>query len=155
MIEVYYGFGKGKTTASIGLGMRAVGAGLTVTLVQFLKDNKSSELAVLPFDVFKAPDSLPFYPDKSYQSWVDSALEYIKNCKSYVIILDEFLDIIGSFITVDKAAELIKSLNDKEVIITGHREISEIFEMSDYITHMEKIKHPYDKGVKARKGIEY
>lgn len=155
MIEVYYGFGKGKTTASIGLGMRAVGAGLTVTLVQFLKDNKSSELAVLPFDVFKAYDSLPFNPDKSYQPWVDSALEYIKNCKSDVIILDEFLDIIGSFITADNAVELIKCLNDKEVIITGHWEIPEIFEMSDYITHMEKIKHPYEKGVKARKGIEY
>lgn len=155
MIEVYYGFGKGKTTASIGLGMRAVGAGLTVTLVQFLKDNKSSELNVLPFDIFKAPDSLPFNPNKAYQPWVDSALEYIKNCKSDVIILDEFLDIIGSYITVNNAVALINNLNDKEVIITGHRVISEIFEMCDYITHMENIKHPYDKGVKARKGIEY
>ncbi|MGN1420376.1 MAG: cob(I)yrinic acid a,c-diamide adenosyltransferase [Eubacterium sp.] len=155
MIEVYYGFGKGKTTASIGLGMRAVGAGLTVTLVQFLKDNKSSELNVLPFDIFKAPDSLPFNPDKSYQPWVDSALEYIKNCKSDVIILDEFLDIIGKYVTVDKAVELIKNLSNGEIVITGHREISEIFKISDYITLMEKIKHPYDKGVKARKGIEY
>lgn len=155
MIEVYYGFGKGKTTASIGLGMRAVGAGLTVTLVQFLKDSKSSELAVLPFDVFKAPDSLPFNPGKDYQPWVNSALEYIKSCKSDVIILDEFLDVIGSFITADNAAAMIKGLNAKEVIITGHREISEIFEISDYITHMKKIKHPFDKGVKSRKGIEY
>ena len=50
MIQIYYGFGKGKTTAAIGQGMRAKGAGNTVTLVQFLKDNKSSELSVLPFD---------------------------------------------------------------------------------------------------------
>ena len=55
MIQIYYGFGKGKTTAAIGQGMRAKGAGNTVTLVQFLKDNKSSELSVLPFDIFNAP----------------------------------------------------------------------------------------------------
>ena len=59
MIQIYYGFGKGKTTAAIGQGMRAKGAGNTVTLVQFLKDNKSSELSVLPFDIFNAPDTLP------------------------------------------------------------------------------------------------
>ena len=55
MIQIYYGFGKGKTTAAIGQGMRAKGAGNTVTLVQFLKDDKSSELSVLPFDIFNHP----------------------------------------------------------------------------------------------------
>ncbi|MGN1329507.1 MAG: cob(I)yrinic acid a,c-diamide adenosyltransferase [Eubacterium sp.] len=155
MIEVYYGFGKGKTTAAIGLGMRAVGAGLKVTFVQFLKDNKSSELAVLPFDVFKAPNSLPFNPGKSYQPWVNSALKCIENCESDVIIFDELLDIIGEFVTVDKIMELISNLSDREIVITGHKEIPELFEMSDYITHMEKIRHPFDKGIKARKGIEY
>ena len=60
MIQIYYGFGKGKTTAAIGQGVRAKGSGMNVLLVQFLKDNKSSELKEikkLEFDVFEAPDS--------------------------------------------------------------------------------------------------
>lgn len=154
MIQIYYGYGKGKTTAAIGLGMRAAGAGMKVSLVQFFKDDKSSELKSVPFDVFKAPDSLPFNPGKEYQVWVDSAVDFIKNCKSDIIILDEFLDVIPNFISVETAKELIDKA-DSEIVITGHKEIKELFEKSDYITHFEKIKHPYDKGVKAREGIEF
>lgn len=155
MIQIYYGFGKGKTTAAIGQGMRAAGAKMSVLLVQFLKDNKSSELSVLPFDIYKAPDSLPFNPGKEYQAWVDKAIEYILNSKCDMIILDEFLDVIGSFVTVDKALVIIEKLKGKEVVITGHKKSCELFERADYITHMDKLKHPYDLGTKARKGIEY
>ena len=125
MIQIYYGFGKGKTTAAIGQGMRAKGAGNTVTLVQFLKDNKSSELPVLPFDIFNAPDALPF------------------------------IDVIDSFVPADKALGILDMLNGREIVITGHKKVEKLFEKADYITFMDKIKHPYDMGVKARKGIEY
>ena len=155
MIQIYYGFGKGKTTAAIGQGMRAKGAGKSVTFVQFLKDNKSSELSVLPFDIFNAPDSLPFNPGKEYQAWVDSAIDYIENSESDIIILDEFLDVVDSFLSVEKALDILNTLADREVVITGHKEIEELFEKADYITFMDKIKHPFDLGVKARKGIEY
>ena len=155
MIQIYYGFGKGKTTAAIGQGMRAKGAGNTVTFVQFLKDNKSSELSVLPFDIFNAPDALPFNPGKGYQAWVDSAIDYILNSKSDMIILDEFLDVIDTFVPLDKALDILDKLDGREVIITGHKEIKKLFEKADYITFMDKIKHPYDLGIKARKGIEY
>lgn len=155
MIQIYYGFGKGKTTAAIGQGMRAKGAGKSVTFVQFLKDNKSSELSVLPFDIFNAPDSLLFNPGKEYQAWVDSAIDYIENSESDIIILDEFLDVVDSFLSVEKALDILNTLADREVVITGHKEIKELFEKADYITFMDKIKHPFDLGVKARKGIEY
>ena len=201
MIQIYYGFGKGKTTAAIGQGMRAKGAGNTVTLVQFLKDdpfsievltvnghikngvyvsshlhynitylmeaddqekliikedeNKGSELSVLPFDIFNAPDTLPFNPGKEYQAWVDSAIDYIISSKSNMIILDEFLDVIDSFVPVDKALGILDMLNGREIVITGHKKVEKLFEKADYITFMDKIKHPYDMGVKARKGIEY
>ncbi len=155
MIQIYYGLGKGKTTAAIGQGMREKGAGNTVTFVQFLKDNKSSELSVLPFDIFNAPDTLPFNPGKDYQVWVDSAIDYILNSKSDMIILDEFLDVIDSFVSIDKALDILDKLSGREVVITGHKEITRLFEKADYITFMDKIKHPYDLGVKARKGIEY
>lgn len=155
MIHINYGYGQGKTTAALGLGMRAYGSGKSVLLVQFLKDNKSSELNALAFDIVKAPDSLPFNPDSSYQPWVDCTLKQIKESDCDIIILDEFLDVIGGFVTETQAAELINSLSDKEILITGHKEIESIFNMADYITYFEKKKHPYDSGVKARKGIEY
>ena len=135
--------------------MRAKGAGNTVTLVQFLKDNKSSELPVLPFDIFNAPDALPFNPSKEYQAWVDSAIDYIISSKSNMIILDEFLDVIDSFVPADKALGILDMLNGREIVITGHKKVEKLFEKADYITFMDKIKHPYDMGVKARKGIEY
>lgn len=154
MIQIYYGYGKGKTTASIGAGIRAMGAGMSVLFVQFLKDNRSSELSVLPFEVLPAPDRLPFNPDASYQPWVDSAVRCIKNSNADMIILDEFLDIIPDFLSVEKALELLND-DSREYILTGHTRIAKLFEKADYITNMQKEKHPYDKGVSARKGIEF
>lgn len=154
MIHIYYGYGKGKTTSALGAGIRAYGAGMRVLLVQFLKDNKSSELSAVPFDVYEAPSSLSFNPDKSYSPWVNSAVEYVKNSDYDLIILDEMLDIVGDFISVNDTVNLLKDI-DSELILTGHKEIKEIFEIADYITLFEKKKHPYGRGVKARKGIEY
>lgn len=154
MIHVYCGWGKGKTTCALGCGMRACGAGMNVLLVQFLKDNQSAELKTLPFEIFQAPDSLPFHPGSEYQAWVDSAVRHMKNCSADMMILDEFLDIVGSFISVESAVRLIKGLN-AEVIITGHKAVKEILDIADYITLFEKIRHPYDSGEKARRGIEY
>ena len=139
MIQIYFGYGKGKTTSALGQGMRA----------------KSSELAVLPFDIFKSPENLPFNPGKEYQAWVDSALSYIKNSTCDIIILDEFLDVIDTFVSLNDSLDILNCLKDKEVIITGHKKIDKFFEKADYITHMEKVKHPYDLGIGARKGIEY
>lgn len=153
MIHIYYGNGKGKTTCSLGLGMRAYGSGMKVALVQFLKNNKSSELNVLPFDIYKAPDSLPFNPDSSYKKWVDDAIEYVKKSDADMIILDEFLDVIPKFIDTQTAISILD--DNKEIIITGHTEIDLLFKKADYITYFEKIKHPYDKGANARKGIEF
>lgn len=154
MIHVYCGWGKGKTTCALGCGMRACGAGMNVLLVQFLKDNQSGELKTLPFEIFQAPDSLPFHPGSEYQAWVDGAVRHMKNSSADMIILDEFLDIVGSFISAESAVRLIKGMN-AEVIITGHKAVKEILDIADYITLFEKIRHPYDSGEKARRGIEY
>lgn len=153
MIHIYYGSGKGKTTSALGLGMRAYGAGMNVAMVQFLKNCKSSELNALPFDIYKAPDSLPFNPGKAYKSWTDSAADYIMTSSADMIILDEFLDVIPNFIDCQKALSILEC--DKEIVITGHNKIDWIFDKGDYITHFEKIRHPYDRGIKARKGIEF
>lgn len=153
MIHIYYGYGKGKTCSAVGAGMRAYGAGNSVSLVRFFKDSKSSELLSVPFDIFKAPNSLPFNPDDSYITWVNDALEYVKSTNAKVVILDEFLDLVPRFLSVNDAKSLLA--NDKEYIITGHDLVDELAEIADYITLFDKKKHPYDKGIKARKGIEF
>lgn len=153
MIHIYYGNGKGKTSAAVGLGMRAYGAGMSVAMVQFLKDNKSSELKVLPFEMFNAPDFLSFNPDDSYKAWVDSAISFVKGSPCQLIILDEMLDVIPHFMSPDCALELLAL--EKEFVITGHNPIDKLIEIADYVSNIEKIKHPYDNGVGARLGIEY
>lgn len=153
MIQLYYGDGKGKTTCAIGAGMRAYGAGMKVAMVQFLKNNKSSELSVLPFDIFQSPSELPFNPDMNYKNWVDKAVEFVENSDCDVLILDEFTDVIPKFITLDSALNLLKA--DRETIITGHKVIKELVNVSDYVSNVAKVKHPYDNGLAARKGIEY
>lgn len=153
MIHIYYGYGKGKTSSAIGAGMRAYGAGMSVSLVQFLKGSGSSELNSIPLEVFRSPDELSFNPGVEYQEWVDAAIEYISSCDSDVIILDEFLDIIDKFITLEDALALVGG--DREYIITGHTKWDKLIDIADYATHYEKVRHPFDKGISARKGIEY
>ena len=108
---------------------------------------------MLPFDIFEAPDSLPFNPGDEYKEWVDKAVKYIESNDSDMIILDEFLDLIPKFLSADDALNLLRK--NKEYILTGHTRIEPLFDKADYITNFQKEKHPYDKGVKARKGIEY
>lgn len=153
MIHIYYGYGKGKTCSAIGAGMRAYGAGKSVLLVQFFKSNKSSELKAVPFDVYEAPDNLPFNPDESYITWVNDAINYVINSDAQLVILDEFLDLFPKFLSVDVAKSVL--LLDKEFIVTGHNEVAMLTDIADYVTCFEKKKHPYDNGVGARYGIEY
>lgn len=155
MIHYYYGFGKGKTSSALGAGMRAKGNNMSVALVRFFKDNKSSELASVPFDIYPAPEKIPFnFSVEEYMPWVKNALDYISKCESDVIILDEFADLIPKFISFDEAKSVVAD-SSREYIITGHYYNEDLYKIADYVTRFEKEKHPYDNGVQARKGIEY
>ncbi len=153
MIHYYYGFGKGKTSSAVGAGMRAYGAGMSVLFVQFFKNDKSSERSVLPFEVYPCPESLPFNVGEEYKAFVEKAVKYIKTVNCDVIILDEFADLIPRFLSADEMKSIFSF--DKEYIITGHNYLNELGDIADYVTRFEKIKHPYDSGVPARKGIEF
>lgn len=153
MIHYYYGYGKGKTCSAVGASMRAHGAGMSVLLVQFFKNDSSSELSVLPFEVYPSPHNLGFNPGDEYQSWVDEAVKYIKKSTADVVVLDEFSDLIPKFLSVDDMKTLLS--NDREYIVTGHNKVDELCELADYVTFFQKEKHPYDSGVSARRGIEY
>lgn len=160
MIHIYYGDGKGKTSAALGLALRACGAGKTVAFYSFFKDNSSAErLAKCDIKFYRNPDKLPFLfnmtqqEKDSYTLWAKRAAGSAFSDDADVIVLDEFLDVI-SLVGEDFVLNLDFS-RDKEYVITGHTKYQPLWDKADYITFMRKERHPYDSGTPARRGIEF
>ena len=169
MVHLYYGNGKGKTTAACGLAVRAVGSGMRVLWVQFFKDGSSSENSVLTF----LPQVDVLIP-KVFYGWLrdmtEEQKEETRKCYSSVLqdvekridgydllVLDEVVfahnhGLIDHEMLMDI---LLKNKMEKEIILTGRDPAPEICKAADYMTEMKKIKHPFGLGVTARKGIEY
>lgn len=170
-LEAHVGNGKGKTTASIGEGILAINNGLKVCMIQFLKDNTSSEISTIKkfnnFDVFHFESPKNFYyllndNEKSLlKSETKNAIEFFKTLlseKKYdLIILDEILNSIDNNLIDTKS--FIDNLKQKEestrVILTGCNIPKELKNITSSITEFKCIKHPYDNDISARKGIEY
>ena len=168
MIQVYTGNGKGKTTAALGLALRALGAGQKVLLIQFLKDGKSSELKALKkisgFD-FKVFGKKGFISKNNLtQKDFDLAeqgfsfFQKAMGSRKYdLIILDE-INVILDFKLI-KTEELISLLRKKpvkiEIVLTGRGAPKKIIAVADLVTEMKERKHYFRKGIKARRGIEY
>jgi len=172
LIHFYFGDGKGKTTAALGLALRASGCGKNVVIVQFLKDWNCGELSALELipniSVFRGKSSGSVFvrdmtdEEKSetksiHDNNLKSALDLQKRGLCDLLILDEALDAYQ--LGVLDAGLLEELLNSKpeqlELVITGHSPDPLLMERSDYITEMVKRKHPYDRGIAARRGIEY
>jgi cob(I)alamin adenosyltransferase len=172
LIHIYIGDGTGKTTAALGLAVRAAGSGQNVVIVQFLKDWKSGELnslALLPnitilrgkasggTFVFEMNDEQKAETKAIHDNNLKNALEMQKNGQCDLLVLDEALD--AYMLGVLDAGLLEELLNNKpdklELVLTGHSADAYIIERADYVTEMVKRKHPYDLGVKARRGIEF
>ena len=173
LIHIYCGDGKGKTTASIGLTIRCVGRGgkvLFVQLTQFLKERKTGEIAVLttlPSVTVRRGkgtgkftfqmNSLELAAAKKIQ---EETFDYIcRICRENppdLLIMDE---IIGACTTgLVSEDKLIHFLTSKpiqtEVVLTGRNPSQKLIALADYVSEIKKIKHPFDKGVEARVGIE-
>ena len=169
LVQAYYGDGKGKTTAVIGLAVRAAGAGFKVFFQQFLKTNDSSELGVLKnvgnIKVGDAPAVLPFYfmmNDKQKEQYNRYAASLLKNAAASaseydLIVLDEILDCLALGIISEKTlSEFIAARpQGLELALTGHSIGDKLSELCDYVTEVKAIKHPFEKGQAARKGIEF
>lgn len=169
LIHVYYGLGKGKTTAALGLILRARGCEIPCVLMQFLKDSKCGELETLEklgVTVFrgKAPQAM-FARDMTPEQLSETRGIHNENLAASVdmskngglLVLDELLDAVALGLVNESAVRLLieNKPDNLELVITGHTEIPWIFEKADYITEMVKRAHPYDKGVMGRRGIEF
>jgi cob(I)alamin adenosyltransferase len=166
-IHLYTGNGKGKTTAALGLALRAAGAGKMVFIAQFVKGMHYAELnslkcfpeiALKQFGLDCFIENEPKKEDiQAARKGLDEVTVMILENQYDVIILDEVC--IALFYHLFETEELISVLLKKpdymEIVLTGRYAPPELFEIADLVTEMNEIKHYYTKGVLARKGIEF
>jgi len=166
-IQVYTGNGKGKTTAALGLALRAAGAGLSVFIGQFVKGMKYSELDAL--DRFSDLITLKQYGRDCFientptnediqlaKQGLEEMREIILSGKYHLVILDEAnIAVYFHLFTAADLLDLIESKpNDVELVITGRYAHEDILDRADLVTEMLEVKHYYARGVTARAGIE-
>ncbi len=165
-VHVYTGNGKGKTTCAMGLIVRALGAGLNVLLVQFMKSRECSEHKVLSefanltlrrYGAGKFVRGKPSERDtKAGGTALAETRTALVSGKYDLVILDE--GNVAVKMGVISVEELLSLVNDKpekvELVITGRGAPSQLVERADLVTEMREIKHYYHQGVKARRGIE-
>ncbi len=171
LIHVYYGYGKGKTTAAFGLALRAAGSGKKVVIVQFLKNTNTSELKSLEkienITLLRGTAANGFIRNMSADQVNETkviqnenlrhALDLVERGACDLLILDEALDAYQlGLLNAEMFPTIVYSKPPAlELVITGHKPDAQIIEAADYVTEMKKIKHPYDRGIKGRKGIEF
>ena len=172
LMHIYYGDGKGKTTAALGLALRAAGCGKNVVIVQFLKSwvcGEHNSLPQLPnVTLFQGKPAIgKFVRDMSDEEKLETkasqdeclknALKLVDSGKCDLLILDEAIDAQKlCVLDAEKMEELIfNKPYSLELVLTGHNPAARLLEQADYVTEMVKRKHPYDEGINARKGIEF
>ena len=166
LVHIYCGEGKGKTTAAAGLAVRALGAGLRVVFVQFMKNGRSCEVGVLKDAGVRfvcGNDTMKFSCDMDAEDRIrareghDRSLREALTQDCDLLILDEACSAYDKDL-VDP--ELVKQAvlgkpEGREVVLTGRDPADWMIECADYVTFMDCVKHPFKKNIKARKGIEY
>lgn len=170
LIHIYCGDGKGKTSAAVGLALRAAGAGMKVLFVQFLKDGSSPEMEMLRQSqlietdccssihkfVFQMSGEERRQAEAEYSRLLENSL---RRCnEGYgLLVLDEVIPACNMGIVPEAtlAAFLRSKPSGLEVVLTGREPSPVLLDLADYATEMKKYKHPYDQGVPARRGIEF
>lgn len=171
MLHIYIGDGKGKTTAAVGLAIRNAGCDGKVLFAQFLKSIDTGEMNILnqlSRITFQRPDmrNKGFIWNMNPQQIIETKDDVFKGFQEIsnmiingvfsLVVLDEVLDIIDiGFLEETKLIDLLDRFTATEFVLTGRKASQALKQRADYITFMKKIKHPFDKGLNARKGIEY
>jgi len=169
LVQVYTGNGKGKTSAAFGLALRAIGRGLKVHVIQFIKGGFdygesyiADQLDNLTLKAFGRGKFIVVKPPP--EDDVRLAKEAFELAKSVVtsmtydvVILDEINVAVDlGMLAVQEVTDLITGKPDTvELVLTGRNAPEEVIEVADLVTEMKEIKHPFKKGIPPRKGIEY
>lgn len=169
LIHMYYGDGKGKTTCSIGLAIRAAGSGMKVLFVQFMKGRDTSELRILEnlenVQIFRNHKDLGFLNTMTmdqkesmkqmHQTTLEQVASIIERGDCDLLVLDELLSAY-EYHLIDRDF-ILRILDERkaEIVVTGVNRIEEILNRADYVTNFKMEKHPYTKGIMARRGIEF
>ncbi len=167
LVHIYTGNGKGKTTAAFGLAVRMLGSGGKVSIVQFMKapkvygEQKKIEECGALIESFGLPKFVHGKPEPDDIEAAKSALrraeELVSSGDWDLVILDEICVALGfKMLDVEEVKKLIEKKAPKtELVLTGRYCPEELFELADYVTEMREVKHPYQKGILARRGVEY
>lgn len=171
LIHIYCGDGKGKTSAAIGLAVRAAGCGKKILFARFLKNEESGELNVLD----TVPEISVIHLDRSYgffnilsdgekkavrqmygELW-RSILKMIRDGVYDILVMDEFMAAYryGLIPREEALAFLREKPECLEVVLTGRDPDEKLVELADYVSEIRKVKHPFDRGIRARRGIEF
>ena len=169
MIHIYCGDGKGKTTAAVGLIARHVGAGGTAVLAQFLKSLPTGEIAslkTLGVPIYRNELPHGFFPNMNekmkltvremHDQTLAEVTQLARANACSLLVLDELCAALSlGLIDREQVLSLLDEHGEAELVITGRDPDQALLERADYVTEMKLVKHPYEKGVKARKGIEF
>ena len=169
LIHIYCGDGKGKTTAAVGLAVRAAGRGLRVLISRFLKTEDSGEvevlraipgITVLPCErtfgfLFRMSPEQKREAARYFQGQFEKTAAMAQDYD--LLILDEIMASVNGGVV--KEESVLQFLEEKpeglEVVLTGRGPSQALLDRADYVTEMRKVKHPFDRGVAARRGVEY
>jgi cob(I)alamin adenosyltransferase len=172
LVHVYTGEGKGKSTAALGQVLRSLGYGLKAYIVQFLKSKESLSGEVNALARFGDDVKLVRYhqvhpifdPDvdvnqlrASISEALDEAREAMLSADYDIVVLDEINNAVSDgFVEIETISEFISSRPEKvELILTGRDAAQKIMEQANYVTEMRCVKHPFEEGIPARRGIEF
>ncbi|MBC7249077.1 MAG: cob(I)yrinic acid a,c-diamide adenosyltransferase [Anaerolineae bacterium] len=169
LVHVYTGDGKGKTTAALGLALRAAGHGLRTYIAQFMKGQDYGELEAVkrlsPLITIEQFGQASFVHVKQATAedvaLAHAGLERVRQAlhsgQYDIVVMDEInVALFFELLTVDEVLSLIENRPPGvELVLTGRRVPEKLIAHADLVTEMREIKHPYQKGIKARRGIEY
>lgn len=168
LIHIYCGDGKGKTTCAFGLALRCAGDGYPVRIVQFLKGGETGEVTAMQHIpnvtllrvkqgtkfTFQMNDEEKVQARQAHSALLEAAFDDTEGLR--MLVLDEIMAACSTgMVAEERLLALLRQKPEQlEVVMTGRNPSEQLLELADYVTEMKKIRHPYDRGIGARQGIE-